>query len=130
MEARNRALGLAGEELVLSFERERLDRAGKGAYAGQVEHVSRTRGDGAGFDILSFETDGRERFIEVKTTAFAKSSPFYISRNEVAFSDEHADRYRLYRLFEFRDAPRMFEVAGSMKQRLVLNPVTYQAVIA
>lgn len=129
LEARNRALGLAGEELVLSFERERLDRAGKGAYAGQVEHVSRTRGDGVGFDILSFETDGRERFIEVKTTAFSKSSPFYISRNEVAFSDEHADRYRLYRLFEFRNAPRMFEVAGSMKQRLVLNPVTYQAVV-
>lgn len=129
VEARNRALGLAGEELALAYERERLERAGKGTYAGQVEHVSRTRGDGLGYDILSFETDGRERFVEVKTTAFAKASPFYISRNELAFSEENADRYRLYRLFEFRDSPRMFEVAGSMRQRLVLNAVTYQATV-
>jgi len=129
-EARNRNLGLAGEELALSFERERLERAGKGAYASRVEHVSRTRGDGLGYDILSFETDGRERFVEVKTTAFSKSSPFYISRNEVAFSDDYADQYRLYRLFEFRDAPRMFEVVGSMKQKLTLNAVTYQATVS
>lgn len=128
-EARNRELGRAGELLVLDFERDRLERAGKGFHAGQVKHVSLESGDDAGYDVLSYESDGRERFIEVKTTAFSKASPFFISRNEVNFSEENADRYRLYRLFEFRDAPRMFEVLGSMRERLVLDPVNYQATV-
>ncbi len=129
-EARNRALGLAGEELVLAYERDRLERAGQAARAGKVEHVAKTRGDSAGFDILSFEADGRERFVEVKTTAFAKSAPFYISRNEVGFSEKNPGQYRLYRLFEFRESPRMFEVRGSMRERLALNPVSFLATVA
>jgi hypothetical protein len=128
-EARNRALGLAGEELVLDFERDRLERAGKSVWAGKVEHVSKVRGDSAGYDILSYEADGRERFIEVKTTAFSKASSFYISRNEIGFSETHASQYRLYRLFEFRKSPRMFEVTGSMRERLVLDPVSFSATV-
>lgn len=126
-EARNRALGLAGEELVLSYEQQRLERSGCGSLAGRVEHTSVKRGDGAGYDILSFETDGRERFIEVKTTAFAKATPFYISRNEVEFSKATSDRYHLYRLFEFRTKPRMFALAGNMQQQLRLDPAAYLA---
>ncbi len=41
-----------------------------------IEHVSRTQGDGPGYDIVLFETDGRERMIEVKTTAFDAMTPF------------------------------------------------------
>ncbi|SDR87227.1 protein of unknown function [Halopseudomonas sabulinigri] len=126
-EARNRSLGLAGEELVFSYEQQRLERSGYGSLAGKVEHTSVKRGDGAGYDILSFETDGRERFIEVKTTAFAKATPFYISRNEVEFSKVTSDRYHLYRLFEFRTKPRMFALAGNMQQQLRLDPATYLA---
>jgi hypothetical protein len=129
-ESRNRALGLAGEELVLSYEQQRLERSGFGSLAGKVEHTSVKRGDSAGFDILSFETDGRERFIEVKTTAFAKETPFYITRNEVAFSKTTADRYQLYRLFEFRTKPRMFAITGDMHERLRLDAVTYLAALA
>jgi hypothetical protein len=126
-EARNRALGLAGEELVVSYEQQRLERSGFGSLAGKVEHTSVKRGDGTGYDILSFETDGRERFIEVKTTAFAKATPFYISRTEVEFSKVTSQRYHLYRLFEFRTKPRMFALTGDMHQRLRLDPVTYLA---
>lgn len=126
-EARNRALGLAGEELVLNYEQQRLERSGYGALAGKVEHTSVKQGDGTGYDILSFETDGRERFIEVKTTAFAKGTPFYISRNEVEFSKATSDRYHLYRLFEFRTKPRMFSLAGNLHDQLQLDPVTYLA---
>jgi hypothetical protein len=41
-------------------------------------------GDGAGFDIASFDPDGRERFIEVKTTNGAATTPFFLTRNEMA----------------------------------------------
>jgi hypothetical protein len=97
--------------------------------ADRIEHVSVVRGDGAGFDILSFEPDGKERFIEVKTTSFAETTPFYISRNEVGFAKENAGQYRLYRLFDFRRKPRMFELAGPVEASCRLDPITFRAVL-
>lgn len=67
-EARNRSLGAAGEIFVLNFERARLLSLGKEVLAGKIEHTSRLHGDGAGYDILSYEVSGVERLIEVKTT--------------------------------------------------------------
>lgn len=126
-EARNRSLGQAGEGFVLAFERDRLWRLGCSKLSDRVEHVAPTQGDGLGFDVLSFEPDGRERFIEVKTTAFGMQTPFYISRNEVEFSKQNAKQFQLYRLFEFRRAPRMFSLGGSVQDRCRLDPVTYLA---
>ncbi|MDA3913861.1 DUF3883 domain-containing protein [Oleiagrimonas sp.] len=128
-EARNRALGKAGEELVLAYERDRLERLGQEALAGKVEHIASTRGDGAGYDILSYEESGRERFIEVKTTAFPKATPFYVSRNEVDFSERTKRQFHLYRLFEFRARPRMFMLRGNMRERLKLDAVSYRATV-
>ncbi len=126
-EARNRSLGAAGETLVVAFERFRLHAAGAKLLVDRVEHVSETRGDGLGFDVLSFDADGRERFIEVKTTAFGKETPFLISRNEVDFSNAFAVQFRLYRLFEFRRGPRMFELVGDVRQRCQLDAASFIA---
>lgn len=41
--------------------------------------------------LLPFEATGKERVIEVKTTAFGKETPFLITRGEVAFAKEHDD---------------------------------------
>ena len=126
-EARNRSLGSAGEDLVMRYEAQRLLAAGSRVLANRIEHVSKVKGDGAGFDILSFETDGRERFIEVKTTAYIAETPFYVSRNELSFSTEQAERFRLYRLFNFRKRPQMFALAGALDASCRLDPVSYRA---
>src|SRR5207249_4854860 len=83
---RNCALGLAGEQLVVRYEQERLSRAGHDRLAGKIVHTSAVESDSRGFDILSYETDGRERLIEVKTTRFGALTPFFASRNEVDVS--------------------------------------------
>lgn len=124
-EARNAALGSAGELLVMQYEEFRLRQAGKRTLAERIEHVSTTKGDGLGFDILSFDVSGRERFIEVKTTAFAKETPFYASRNEVTFSCEAKEQFHLYRLFEFRRAPKLFTLPGRLDDYCDLDPVSY-----
>ncbi|WP_417547520.1 DUF3883 domain-containing protein [Marinobacter segnicrescens] len=124
-EARNTALGTAGELLVMRYEEFRLRQAGKTTLAERIEHVSKTQGDGLGYDVLSFDVSGKERFIEVKTTAFAKETPFYASRNEVTFSSEAKDQFHLYRLFEFRRSPRLFSLAGSINDYCDLDPVSY-----
>jgi hypothetical protein len=126
-EAQNRSLGQAGEVFALDFERWRLVQLGVGQLAEKVKHAAADEGDGLGYDIRSFEADGRERFIEVKTTAFGEKTPFFVSANEARFARDHADRFHLYRLFEFRATPRMFELAGPIEQHCMLDPVSYRA---
>ena len=101
-EARNTSLGKAGEEFVVDFEQRRLHALGKKKLAEHVVHASATEGDGLGYDVRSFDESGRDRFIEVKTTAWGKETPFFISRNELDFSKAFADQFHLYRVFEFR----------------------------
>ncbi|BEG56000.1 hypothetical protein VEV11M_43930 (plasmid) [Escherichia coli] len=50
--------------------------------------MSDTQGDLCGLDILSFEEDAHERFIEVKTTNGGVGSSFLVSHNELEFSKE------------------------------------------
>lgn len=127
LEASNQSLGRAGEKLIVKYERYRLRQAGQDRLSEQVEHVAMTRGDGLGYDILSFDRDGRERLIEVKTTAFGKQTPFYLSRNELALSQHAATQFHLYRLFEFRQRPRLFNLQGSVDSLCHLDPITYVA---
>ena len=127
VEARNQSLGRAGEKVVLRFEHERLWRAGERSLADRIEHVSRTQGDGLGYDIRSFEVDGRNRLIEVKTTRFGALTPFFASRNEVEVSEERRDEYQVYRLFSFRAEPRLFTLTGSMRKSCQLDPLNYAA---
>ncbi len=126
-EARNRALGLAGEELVIAFERARLHQADRGQLAVKIRHVSKEQGDYFGYDILSFEESGLERLIEVKTTKRGIDAPFFVTRNELRVSEERADIYHLYRVFDYRADPRLFTLNGALSTTCALEAVTYQA---
>ncbi|KGM42112.1 hypothetical protein JY96_11150 [Aquabacterium sp. NJ1] len=126
-EARNRSLGSAGERFIVQYEQWRLAQLGVGQLADRVEHVAATKGDGLGYDVLSFETDGRERFIEVKTTAHDAATPFFVSVNEVEFARERAEQFRLCRLYHFRTAPKFFELSGAIEQHCHLDPSTFKA---
>lgn len=125
MEARNAALGLEGERYVLGYEQARLSQAGKPNLADRIEHTSVEEGDGAGFDIHSYETDGSDRFIEVKTTKGGIYTPLYLSRNELRVSKEKNERYHLYRAFQFRKSPRLFTVAGALDATLRLEATQF-----
>jgi hypothetical protein len=128
IEARNQSLGRAGEDLVLRFEHERLTRMGEETLAGRIQHVSSTLGDHLGYDIVSFERDGRERLIEVKTTRFGAMTPFFASRNEVNVSAKRDTQYQLYRLFSFHSQPRLFALPGSLRNSCRLDPANYSAI--
>jgi hypothetical protein len=129
-EARNASLGAAGEEFVVNFERARMISGGQERLAAGIEQVSRTRGDHEGFDVLSFESNGRERLIEVKTTAFGPLTPFYVSQNQVRRSQEDAERYQVYRVFRFRKDPHLFSLAGAIDQNVTLETNEYVARLA
>ena len=126
-EARNRSLGAAGEEFVVNFERARLAQVGDGGLADRIEHVSRTLGDGAGFDIRSFDERGGDLFIEVKTTRYGMQTPFFVSSNELRFSRSNRDTYGLYRVFAFREDPKLFVLEGAVDESCSMRPHAYRA---
>ncbi len=90
--------GLKGEEIAVVLEQEYLESINRKDLANKVRHLSKDVGDGLGYDILSYFDNGREKYIEVKSTTSSLKSPFYISRNELGFLKEHANDYFVYRI--------------------------------
>lgn len=127
MDERNRLLGANGESWVIGYEQTRLGDERRADLIEKIDWVSERLGDGTGYDILSFEVSDVERFIEVKTTNGGPATPFVVSRNEVDFSEEMADRFCLYRLFDFGTAPRLFILRGPLSSHLILDPIDYRA---
>lgn len=125
-EQTNHKLGFSGEEMVITFERWNLIQLGKEKLAGQIRWISKEEGDGAGFDILSKNMYGSDKYIEVKTTKLSKETPFYFTRNELLFSSSHSDKYHLYRLFNFDKDAKMFVKQGSLESVCQSIPVAYK----
>ena len=126
-DARNRALGRAGEERIVLHERSALAAAGRYDLADRVLWVSDRDGDGAGYDIASFELDGRPRLIEVKTTNGWERTPFHISRRELDVAEATRDEWCLVRLWNFARAPRAFELRPPLQAHVSLMPTSFQA---
>ena len=126
-EARNRSLGAAGELFALAYERARLIHLGKENLAARIEHTSKVRGDYEGYDILSFDDTGAERLIEVKTTKYGADTPFFVTRNEVSTSERRASLYHVYRLYGFRQTPRLYTLAGAISQSCLLSAANFLA---
>lgn len=127
-DAENRRLGRLGEEFTVALERKRLIEAGRNDLAARIEWVADTRGDGLGFDILSFtESDDSERYVEAKTTGSGKHTPFIVTANEVNCSNAEPKRFHLYRLFDFSKQPRLFVLHGRLTDRCALRPLAFRA---
>jgi hypothetical protein len=123
----NRQLGRTGEQWVLGYEHQRLQDAGQAELFQRVDWVSDRLGDGAGYDVLSYDAADQPRYIEVKTTNGAHTSAFIISRNELDFSHESGDAFHLYRVFQFRVAPMLYMLHGDVSKQLHLEPIDYRA---
>ncbi|MCO6492482.1 MAG: DUF3883 domain-containing protein [Phaeodactylibacter sp.] len=98
---------------------------GKEHLSESVEWVSKEKGDGAGFDILSKNLNGTDRYIEVKSTKLGERVPIYFTRNELYFSREHASNYFLYRVFNLRKEPRFFIKNGAIDSSWNIEPVSF-----
>jgi Domain of unknown function (DUF3883) len=123
----NRQLGYNGEEMVFKFEQLRLKQMDRPDLASKVRWISQEEGDGAGYDILSFDPKGSERFLEVKTTVGSQTAPFYLTRNELSFSKERPKEFRICRLYDFSKIPKMFELAPPLDKFVHLEPLSFEA---
>lgn len=124
----NRDLGYGGEKLVYENEIFRLKKAGLESLSEKVSWVSRDIGDGAGYDIESYDFDQRKRLIEVKTTNGDGWIPFYVTANERKVSQEKANQgWCLFRVYDFSKGPKAFELnSQQLETRCDWDTATYQ----
>ncbi len=124
---RNRSLGKAGESFVVDLERRCLTEVGRTDPARKVRWVAVEDGDGAGYDVLSFDDAGHQRLIEVKTTNGPARTPFYLSRNERDVAVERPAAWRIYRVHLFAKEPRIFTIAPPLDAKVNLRPELWRA---
>jgi hypothetical protein len=127
---RDIAIGLAGEELVVAYEKSQLRSAGREDLAEKVKRISK-EADGYGFDILSFDTTGEVKYIEVKTTSIQNSlQPFDVTINEIETSKKHKDKYWVYRIYDILgEKPKFYKINGAFSDFFELKPRSYKAFI-
>jgi hypothetical protein len=124
---RNRTLGKAGEAFVVDLEKRQLTQADRPDLARKVRWVAADDGDGAGYDVLSFNPAGCERLIEVKTTNGAARTPFFLSRNECALAMERPADWQIYRVHLFAKELRIFTIAPPLENAIRLTTETWRA---
>ena len=98
---KNTKLGKKGEDVVVEYEKTRLILEGREDLADKVFTTREIAGNAERFDVLSYDKDGNEKYIEVKTTKGGLNNIFHISENEVEFSEQYKDKYYLYRVYNF-----------------------------
>lgn len=133
---RNTDIGERGEKLVFEEEKKKLKdavRIGKiPTMEGLLEWVS-LEDDGAGYDILSYDVDTKEQiYIEVKTTTSGKYTPFFMSKDEIKFSKNNASKYKLYRVYNFKNSVAdYYELTGdiSLSTSVEIDAVNYKVTL-
>ncbi len=95
----NGSMGRAGEEEVLRLEKERLDSRFE-TLSKLVVLQFKMPNSGKGYDILSFDDNGRPIFIEVKTTANGAEQDFRLTAKEFDVAQKltkKGEQYFIYR---------------------------------
>lgn len=120
-------LGEAGEEFVFQYERNQVKKYKLGQQK-QVRRVAKLDGDGLGYDILSYDKDGKEKYIEVKTTTGKETESIFITANELKMSEYFPEQYYLYRVYDFDQVTMKGNLSirkGSLKE-LCVSAQTYK----
>ncbi len=121
-------LGRSGEQLVLEIENEKLKSLKlTGVVDDDLYAVKKL--DGEGYDILSYDSNGNELYIEVKTTKRSRNEPFFLSANEKAFLELNKESYVIYRLYEYnsiKSSSKLFKISGRDFQNYTLKPTNYE----
>lgn len=125
-------LGDRGEKIVMDLEKKRLLEAGKKDLAKKIERVS-LESDSLGYDILSYETDGTKRFIEVKATrSKVGSANFFYTANELRTAKE-TDNYYIYMVYDVTsESPKVWAINNPFNpenKNTVKTPINYRVTI-
>ena len=128
----NKKLGDRGEKIVKDFEIKRLNDLNRPDLAEQVDRVS-LKSDSYGYDILSYEEDNSERYIEVKATrSKVGDANFFLTINELNTAKENPNYY-IYVVFDILSKnPKIWIVNNPFNPEntdIALAPISYRVSI-
>lgn len=123
-------IGDRGEELVLRNEIEKLKTWGfSDDVLSKVRRVS-LESDDYGYDILTFDKDGREVYLEVKTTKVNRTDfSFIITRNELEHAKIFGDHYSIVIVYDVLNNPRMWYMGNPFVEepsKIKITPTQYR----
>lgn len=121
---KRRITGSKGEEIAVVMEREFFIKINRKDLADRVNQVSKIDSR-LGYDILSFFEDGREKFIEVKSTTATLDSPYYLSQNELEFLKTHGENALIYRFLLSDNIPQLKIYTSHEILEMNILPVQY-----
>ena len=124
----NDGTGVMGEKIALELEKRRLQEAGRPDLAAKIYLTRDKQGNTAPFDILSYDIDGSEKYIEVKSTTTRDCYRFYISQREINFCKQNVDHYLIYRIFALNKETneyKYFTITNPLDY-CSLKPITYE----
>lgn len=130
---RNRKLGEHGESVVLKFEKDFLIKNNRPDLAEKIRQISK-EDVSAGYDILSYEVNGKEKYIEVKSTNSSPSgsASFLISTNEYTKARE-IENYYIYVVFDARSFnPKVWPIKNPISlegKGLSLSPTSFRVIL-
>ena len=125
---KNKKLGDLGEELVFRYERQNLISLNRQDLADKVVHVAKVEGDGAGYDIKSYNVDGSVKYIEVKCTRGNINTDFFMSPREIKFSQINKNNFYLYRVFDLNknNNGKFYIVEGDVTETFTTQPTAFK----
>lgn len=123
-------IGNRGEIAILQYEKDRLNNLGLNNLA---ENVSIAENDAIGYDIISFDDNGNEIHIEVKTNSgnSDKLMEFYLTENEFNKMIEDPT-YNIYYLYSIKNKPKLHIINKDIlmqEKEVYLKPVLYKIAI-
>lgn len=124
-------VGKDSEKLVYDLEKEKLIKDNREDLAEKVFWESEENGDGAGYDIKSFEKRDEEYieiYIEVKGTNKSINEPFDISKNEIEASNRYKEQYYIYRVGNiYSKKPKFYKINGRIEDNFSLEATNFKA---
>lgn len=88
--------GAAGEEHVYDYEYNKLKKIGREDLAKKIIHQSKDTSSYPGYDICSFDEDGNEIYIEVKSSKGRNKKTFDITTNEWDSAIKNKEKYFIF----------------------------------
>lgn len=129
---RNYIQGNKAEVYVIKAEKKYLEKIGKKDLANKIEHTS-LKIDNKGYDILSFDEKGNQKYIEVKSTKnkFGDAN-FLISSNEINKS-KLLNNYYIYVVFEVNTSePKIWRINNPFvndANKIKITPISFRVEI-
>ena len=124
---RNLQKGEKGEFYVVELEKHQLREINRRDLASKVRQVSK-EDDSLGYDVLSFDSNGKEKFIEVKSTSRGPgNTSFIITSNELEVSKK-LPNYYIYIVYDVMSTnPKIARIGKPFERELFeLEPIAFR----